>query len=248
MTANDRAVARRLPPPGHDQGPAAAPGEPGAPVRVLLVEDHASYRQALEIVMAQSADLEVVAQVERADQAGPAAAEHRPDVAIVDLDLAGGSGIDALADIRRAAPDTTTVVLSALTDDVEFGRAIEGGAAAVLHKSIDIPDLLGILRRVAAGAVILPAEDTSRRLQALALQRGQEWHARLLAEQLTDRERQVLQGLANGRDHRAIAREFGISPETVQTHIRNLHAKMGVGSRLEAVVKAIRMGLVEPPR
>ncbi len=216
-------------------------------IAVLLVEDHASYRHALETVMAGTDDLHVVAQTARADEAGSLAAEHRPHVAVIDLDLVDGSGVDALADIRAAAPGTAMAVLSALTDDIEFGRAIEAGAAAVLHKSVDIPELLDTLRTVAHGESALSPQDTSRRLRALAADREQHWHARLLAEHLTQRELEVLERLAQGADHHAIGREFHISSETVQTHIRNLHAKLGVRSRLEAVVKAVRLGLVPPP-
>jgi len=226
----------------------SAEAGPHERITVLLVEDHDSYRQALEAVMAGTEDLRVVAQTGRADEAGALAGEHRPQVAVIDLDLVGGTGVTALADVRAASPDTATAVLSALTDDVEFGRAIEAGAAAVLHKSVDIPELLDALRVVARGGIALSPEDTSRRLRALAADREQHWHARLLTEHLTQRELEVLERLAQGADHHQIAREFRISPETVQTHIRNLHAKLGVRSRLEAVVKAVRLGIVPPPR
>lgn len=219
----------------------------GDAVTVLLVEDHASYRQALETLMDVEGDLAVVAQVGTSDEAGPAAAAARPRVAVVDLDLDGGSGVDALADIRKASPGTACVVLSALKDDIEFGRAIEAGAVAALHKSVPVPELLKVVRAVAAGATILPAEETSRRLRALAQFREQHWYANVVAEHLTPREREVLEHLVEGRGHKEMAPELGISPETVQTHIRNLLGKLAVSSRLEAVVKALRLGLVEPP-
>jgi RNA polymerase sigma factor (sigma-70 family) len=214
---------------------------------VLLVEDHASYRQALETLLDVEGDLRVVAQVGSPEEAGPAAAATRPRVAVVDLDLDGGSGVDALLDIRRESPDTACVVLSALKDDVEFGRAIEAGAVAALHKSVAVPELLDVLRAVADGATILPAEETSRRLRALARFREEHWYANVVAENLTPREREVLEHLVEGRSHKEIAPELGISPETVQTHIRNLLGKLAVSSRLEAVVKALRLGLVEAP-
>lgn len=217
-------------------------------ITLLLVEDHASYRQLLEMFVAAQEDLRVVAHVEAAKDAGPAAARTTPTLAIVDLDLPGGSGVEAIREIRRTSPATACVVLSALTDDHELGRAIEAGAAAVLHKSIDIEELLGALRTVAGGGSILPPAETSRRLQALASSRDRSWHLRVLSEQVSAREREVLELLAQGADNRRIARTLGITPNTVQTHIRNLLAKLNVQSRLEAVVKAIRLGLVEPPR
>jgi DNA-binding NarL/FixJ family response regulator len=216
-------------------------------ITVLLVEDHASFRQALEAVMLLTDDLRVVASVQRGDEAGPATEAHHPDVAVVDLDLPGVGGTEAIAAIRRARPDTACVVLSGLTDDVELGRAIEAGGAAVLHKSVEMPELLDAIRQVAAGASLLPAGDTSRRLQALAASRGRSWHAQALADSLTAREREILGYLLEGTDGRIIARRLSISPETVQTHIRNLLAKLGVSTRLQAVVKAIKLGLVDPP-
>lgn len=219
----------------------------GSHVTVLLVEDHASYRQALQVLLAAQGDLEVVAEAESPAQAATAAREVTPDVAVVDIDLESGSGVDAVVEIRKVSPVTACVVLSALKDDIEFGRAIEAGAVAALHKSIAIPELLDVLRAVAGGATILPAEETSRRLRALAAYREQYWYAGALAQRLTPREREVLEHLVQGRTHQQIARELTISPETVQTHIRNLLGKLAVSSRLEAVVKALRLGLVDPP-
>jgi DNA-binding NarL/FixJ family response regulator len=216
-------------------------------ITLLLLEDHASYRQLLSMFANAQEDLKVVAEVRRADEAGTAAAATRPDVAVVDLDLPGGTGVGAIHDIRRVSPGTGCVVLSALNEDVEFGRAIEAGASAVLHKSIDIEELLDVLRAVADGRTVLPAEQTSRRLRALASSRDRGWHVRVLHEHVSPREREVLELLAEGADNRRIARQLGITQNTVQTHIRNLLAKLGVQSRLEAVVKAMRMGLVEPP-
>jgi DNA-binding NarL/FixJ family response regulator len=118
----------------------------------------------------------------------------------------------------------------------------------VLHKSLDVGALLENLRIVAAGGTVLPPESTSRRLQALAAERNERWHARALVDSLSPRELEVLDRLVEGDRTEDIAAALGISVQTVQTHVRNLLAKLGVGSRLEAVVKAIRLGLSHPPR
>ncbi len=216
-------------------------------ITILLVEDHATFRQALGGVVADESDMEVAKQAETAEEAAEVAERFRPTVAVIDLDLTTSSGVDAIADIRRASPDTACIVLSALRDDVEFGRAIEAGASALLHKSVDISELLQVIRTVAAGGTILPPGETSRRLHALAASRREEWQARLLAEQLTPRERQVLQYLAQGADKMQIATELHISPDTVKTHIRSILSKLNVNSRLEAVVEALRLKLVDAP-
>lgn len=214
-------------------------------IRVLLVEDHASYRQAIDTVIQIEEDLTVVGHAPRVDEAVAAAADA--DVALIDLDLSGQDGVGAIIAIRERNPDVACIVLSALSDDITLGRAIEAGASAVLHKSIEIPQLLDVVRKVARGETFLPPTETSRRLQALAASRNDQWHVRMLKEAITPREQEVLELLAVGHDNRQIGRRLGISPETVQTHIRNILAKLAVGSRLEAVVKALRYRLVEPP-
>lgn len=217
------------------------------PVRILLVEDHASYRQALEAVMSLEPDLEVVAQVERGDRVGDALDTVRPDLAIVDLDLPGASGVDALTEIRQRLPGTACLVLTAIGDDIELARAVEAGAAAVVHKSVDIANLLDAVRAVARGETVLDPEATARWLTTLARSREGGWEARVLRETLSPREVEILEALAQGRHVDEIAAALTISRETVQTHIRNLRGKLGVSSRLEAVVKGIRLGLVDPP-
>jgi DNA-binding NarL/FixJ family response regulator len=217
-------------------------------VRLLLVEDHASFRQALEAVIALEDDLELVGQSDRAKAAADLARRSEPDVAVVDLDLPGGSGVDAIRLIREASPTTTCMVLTALRDEVELGRAIEAGAAALVHKSVDIVVLLDAIRDVARGAVLLPPEATARFLSALSSSRADAWHAELLGNSLSPREREVLQLLADGQTNQVMAAELGISPETVQTHVRNLMGKLDVRTRLEAVTLALRLGLVEGPR
>lgn len=214
-------------------------------ITLMLVEDHATFRGALEAVFALQDDLQVVAKVARGDQAGDVAAEHLPDVVIVDLDLSGSDGVDALSAIRQSSPGTACVVLTAIRDDVEFGRAIEAGASAIIHKSAEMNELLDAIRAVAAGASLHVPSDVSRRLRALHAWREGAWQARLLNDHLTPREKRVLALLVSGGSNRAIADHLGTSIERVQTHVRNLLSKLKVGSRLEAVSKAIRRGLAE---
>jgi DNA-binding NarL/FixJ family response regulator len=148
--------------------------------------------------------------------------------------------------LRRDRPAVRSVVLTALTDEAELGRAVEAGATAVLHKSVDVPELLDVVRRVAAGQTVLDAGPTSAWLRSLAAERERGWLARTIGDSLTPREREVLQLLSAGHGGAAIASELGISQDTVQTHVRNLLGKLGVGTRLEAVALALRLGLVSP--
>jgi DNA-binding NarL/FixJ family response regulator len=215
-------------------------------ITVVLVEDHTSYAQALAAVIELTDDIEVVGRAQAADEAALVLAQEAPDVAVVDLDLPGAGGVDVLDDLRDRRADTAAVVLTALTDEAELGRAVEAGAAAVLHKSVDVTELLDVIRRVAGGGTVLAAGPTSSWLRALAAERERTWMARTIRGTLTPRETEILRLLAAGHGGEAIADRLVISADTVQTHIRNLLGKLGVGSRLEAVTLALRMGIVTP--
>lgn len=214
-------------------------------IKVLLVEDHASYRQAIETVIQIEDGMEVAGHASSLSDAVGGAWEV--DVALIDIDLRGQNGVGAITAIRERRPGVACVVLSAISEDAILGQAIEAGASAVLHKSVDIPYLLDIIRRVGAGETFLPPAATSRRLQALAASRNDQWHGRMMRERITAREHEVLQLLATGQGNRQIAQTLGISPETVQTHVRNILSKLAAESRLAAVAKALRYRLVEPP-
>jgi len=215
-------------------------------ISVVLVEDHTSYAQALAAVIELTDDIEVVGRAQSADDAAEVLAQHAPDVAVVDLDLPGASGVDVLDALRDRQAGTAAVVLTALIDEAELGRAVEAGAAAVLHKSVDVTELLDVVRRVADGGTVLAAGPTSSWLRALAAERERTWMARTIRDTLTPRETEILQLLAAGHGSDAIAAQLVISADTVQTHVRNLLGKLGVGSRLEAVTLALRMGIITP--
>lgn len=218
-----------------------------APVRVVLVEDHASFRQALEAVLELEGDLEAVGAADRADDAVAVVRERRADVAVVDLDLPGGGGVEALGRLRDETPQVACLVLTALTDDIELGRAVEAGARGVLHKSTEIPALLDAIRTVAGGGAVLDAVATSRWLRALSSARDGDWVARVTRDSLSPRELEVLRLLAAGVTVPEMARRLSISAPTVETHLRNLRTKLDAPSRLDAVLTALRLGLVDPP-
>jgi two-component system response regulator DesR len=217
------------------------------PVRVLLVEDHTAFRQALESVFALESDLELVGQTDRGDGIVEVAAATSPDVAVVDLDLPGASGVDVVAALRTLDPAVPSLVLTALRDPVELGRAVEAGATGVLHKSTEIADLLDAIRQVARGRSVLDPTVVARWFRALADHRQDGWRARVSRETLTPREHDVLTKLVDGASVAEIAADLGITSDTVETHLKNLRGKLGAATRLEAVLTAIRLGLVPPP-
>lgn len=214
--------------------------------RILLVEDHAAFRQAIEAVCGLEPDLHVVGHAGRGDEAASVARASLPDVALVDLDLPGGAGADVVRELRGDL-GLPCLVLTGLTDDVALGEAVEAGAAAVLHKSTEISELLAAVRTVAGGGTLLDPTLVSRWLQHLRDRRDDLWRSRVTADALSPREREVLERLAAGEAVAAMATSMGISEQTVETHLRNLRGKLGADSRLEAVLTALRLGLVPPP-
>lgn len=225
----------------------SATGRPETRTTVLIVEDHAALARGLESVLSLETDLEVVGVVTRADAAAAAAAEYRPTVAVVDLDLPGGGGQQAILAMRESSPDTRFLVLTALRDRLELAKAVEAGASGLLHKSADVPQLLQHLRAVAGGRNLLDPVVTSSLLAELRDARHRGWRAELAREALSPRETEVIAALARGESVTEIAERLTLSPDTIETHVRNARNKLGVSSRLEAVIEAMRLGLVDPP-
>lgn len=224
-------------------------GESGAdPITVMLVEDHVSLARGLETMISLEPDLEVVAVVTRGDEAGAAVEQHQPDVVVVDLDLPGGGGQEAIVAMREASTSARFLVLTALRDRFELAKAVEAGVSGLLHKSADIPQVLDHVRRVAAGENLIAPDLTAGLLAELREARQQGWRAEVTRASLSPRETEVLAALAQGESVADIAGRLHLSPDTIETHLRNARNKLGVSSRLDAVVEALRLGLVDPPR
>lgn len=216
------------------------------PIRLLLVEDHVTFRQAIDAVCQLEEDLDVVGHVDRGDLAGEAAATTRPDVVVVDLDLPGSDGAAAIRAVHEAC-DAACMVLTGLTDAAALGAAVEAGVSAVVHKSAEIPELLASIRAVAGGENLVDPVLASRWLRHLGAARSGAWEARVARDALSPREHEVLQRLVQGQSVRTMARSLEISEPTVETHLRNLRGKLGATNRLEAVLIALRLGLVDGP-
>ena len=211
-------------------------------IRILLVEDHASLRQAVAALFDGEPGFTVVG------QAG-SLAEARTmldgiDVAIVDLNLPDGYGGDLIREMRDANPHAMALVLSAYFDRVEIARAVESGAAGVLHKSAGIDEVVEAVRRLRAGETLLPLEEVVELLRFASSRREQEQEACQAIAQLTPREKEVLKALAEGLDGKEIARRLNISLPTERNHMSSILAKLGMHSRLQALVFALRHGVV----
>lgn len=211
--------------------------------RILLVEDHASFRQALAFVFDREGEFSVVG------QAGTLAEARKRlddiDVAVVDLALPDGNGSELVQEISVRNPQATTLVLSASLDQTEFARAVEAGASGVLHKAAALTEIVDAVRRLRAGETLLSPNEIIEMLRLVGRERQQERESRAAIERLTRREKEVLQALAEGLDSKEIARKLHITVETERTHMVNILTKLGLHSRLQALVFAARHGVVE---
>jgi PAS domain S-box-containing protein len=232
---------------GEQAGEAVGVGARGK--RLLLVEDHVSFRQSLATTLKSRSDFTLVAQVGSLAGAREVIAQFGDeiDIAIVDLSLPDGSGTELIRELHDANPQATVLMLTASLDRQQYAWSIEAGAAGVLHKSASIDSIFRALRRLSAGEPLLPPSEVVELLRLALRQREQDQEAKSRLRLLTPRELEVLQLLAEGLDGREIARRLEITVKTEHTHMTSIFNKLGLHSRLEALVFAVRHGLVDLP-
>jgi DNA-binding NarL/FixJ family response regulator len=215
--------------------------------RILLVEDHVSFRQALAFMFEREPEFEVVGQAGSVDEVRklPDGLLKDVEVAVVDLALPDRDGLELIEDLSSNEPQIMTLVLSASLESGRFARAIEAGAAGVLHKSIPIKEIIEAVRRLKAGEALLSPGEVIEMLRVVSREREEKRDVLQAIERLTSREREILKALAEGLESREIAEKLNITVETERTHMVNILHKLGVHSRLQALVFAARHGIVE---
>ncbi|UYQ61821.1 response regulator transcription factor [Streptomyces peucetius] len=202
---------------------------PAASVRVLLAEDQGMMRGALALLLGMEPDIDVVAQVGRGDTIVEAALTSRPDVALLDIELPGRSGLDAAADLAREVPDCRVLILTTFGRPGYLRRAMEAGAAGFLVKDGPVEELAQAIRRVLTGETVIdPA------LAAAALGAG--------PDPLTARERDVLNASVDGATVADIAAALRLSESTVRNYLSSAIGKTGTRNRMEAMRVARRQG------
>lgn len=216
------------------------------PVTLLICDDHRVLTDALAIVVGLDSGLELVAPPVQDPRAAIAlCAELLPDVVLMDVDFKDEmSGIEATRRIKEISPATKVVIMTAHDDDRLLVDAVEAGASGFLSKDDAAQELLAAAKSAADGEVLIDPQTLARLLPQVAREREQQRDALMLLEDLTEREREILGLLAHGMRNDAIAGQLYISPQTVQTHVRNILGKLRVHSKLEAVAFAVRHGAI----
>lgn len=211
-----------------------------SPARVLIADDHDLAREGLRALIERAGGYLIVAEASTGEEALALAAEHSPDLALLDIRYAGG-GIDGLEVTRRLsdAVPTLGVVLVTMHDSADYLRAaIAAGARGFLAKDAARAEVLAALAQVAAGGVAFPPA-----LMRRAVSDDQAGPALAAIKRLTPREREVLTALAGGSTNKEIAIALSITPGTVKTHVERLIGKLGVRDRTQAAILATRHGI-----
>ena len=214
--------------------------------RVVIVEDHPLMQSALEATLERADGFTVVGTATSGLQAEPLVSRTQPDLVLLDLMLPGLDGLSCLALLRERHPETTVVVLSGTEDEEIVERALSGGAAAVVRKSISPADLPVLLRQVLQGSVRFATPRIARAVVTKATRESRLDVVRAEAcgeTGLTARELEVLEMVARGLPNRAVAEELFLSDQTVKRHLRKVYRKLGVANRTEAARTAYSLGL-----
>jgi DNA-binding NarL/FixJ family response regulator len=228
----------------------AEPVEPSlsrsiTPVQVLVVQDHPLLATAITKLLDSEDDLCVCGIARRGDEAADLAAKEKPSVVLMDFRLPDMSGPAAAARIRLAVPKAAIVFHSAEESEEALLDAIDAGATAYLTKSATADQIIEAVRRASVGEVLIPVKLFAK---AIARQRkvvtDRQAREKLFAD-FTPRELEVLRLLAEGHNTGTLAGRLGIAPHTVEWHVRHVIEKLGVHSKLQAVIAAARLGLIE---
>ncbi|MFI0979077.1 response regulator [Streptomyces sp. NPDC021093] len=209
-------------------------------IRVLLVDDHQVVRRGLRTFLEIQDDIEVVGEAGDGAEGVAQAESLRPDVVLMDIKMPGADGIEALRKLRELANPAKVLIVTSFTEQRTVVPALRAGASGYVYKDVDPDALAGAIRSVHAGHVLLQPEVAGALLSQDEPHNG---HGRNTS--LTDREREVLALIADGRSNREIARVLVLSEKTVKTHVSNILMKLDLADRTQAALWAVRHGLTD---
>jgi DNA-binding NarL/FixJ family response regulator len=203
------------------------------PIRILIVDDHELLRDGISSVLEPQPDMMLVGEAVNGRQAIERFRELRPDVTLMDLRMPDMNGIDAIAAIRREAPNARIIVLSTYAGDVQVATALRAGASGYLLKNLVRSELLDTIRAVHAGKRRVPPELATEIAEHVA------------DDALTEREIEILKRVAAGKSNKLIALDLNISEATVKTHMKSILPKLDASDRTHAVTIAFKRGILD---
>ncbi|MCM2254555.1 MAG: response regulator transcription factor [Vicinamibacteria bacterium] len=210
-------------------------------IRVVLADDHAILRDGVRALLAAAADIEVVGEAADGTEAIARCLALRPDVALLDVNMPGLGGLEAALVLRRDCPDTKVLILSQHEDREYVARALQAGAMGYVLKKAAGAELVSAIRAVHRGGLVL---DPAVAKAAMEPERQEDAGASDY-DRLTDREKQVLRLVAEGRANKEVAEELGITVKTAMSHREHLMQKLGLHSRTELVKFALKVGVIQ---
>ncbi len=205
-------------------------------IRIIVADDHSVVRQGLKMFLALDPELEIIGEASNGAEAVQLAHTLKPDVILMDLLMPVMDGITAIGTIRRELPDIEVIALTSVLEDASVIGAVRAGAIGYLLKDTQADELIRSIKAAAQGQVQLAPQAAARLMR--------EVRAPESPESLTERETEVLRLLASGKANKEIAQALIIGEKTVKTHVSNILAKLGVQSRTQAALYAVRIGLV----
>ena len=212
-------------------------------IRVLLADDHSIVLEGLQVMLERSGEFEVVGQARDGEEAVRAAAELSPDVIVMDVMMPGKDGVEACREIMESLPDTRVIMLTASTEEDAVIEAVAAGATGYLQKVSGMDRLLDTVKMVAAGEMRVPPGVVRRVFAKIRAGANAEEEA-----ELTPREKEILASFSQGMSYAAIAEARGVRPVTIRNAVYGIQVKLGVGTKQEIVVWAVRNGLLDDRR
>ena len=213
-------------------------------IRVVIAEDHAVVREGTRELIEREPDIEVVGEATNGAEAVEAVERLRPDVVLMDISMPVMTGIEATQRIKSLAPSTAVLILTAYDDERYVFALLEAGAAGYLLKDVPSAEVVRAVRAVFAGEAVLHPAIAKKVLARFAAEHHSKGQPAESLQDLTDREMEVLRLVGAGMTNAQVASRLYFSSRTVQVHLTHIFAKLGVGSRTEAVIVALRRGLI----
>jgi DNA-binding NarL/FixJ family response regulator len=201
-------------------------------IRIMIVDDHPIVRHGFAGMIATEPSMSVIAEAENGQRALELFRQHRPDITLMDLRMPGMTGVEAILAIRKEFPESRIIVLTTYDGDEDIYRALQAGAQGYLLKDMYCDEIVGAIRAVHKGKRHIPSQIANRLAE------------RMVGQELTSREKEVLGLMAKGNSNREIAADLAITEATVKGHVSNILSKLGVTDRTQAVTAAIQRGIV----